>query len=88
MLFALLWINHHPRDSRGDYLPHPAMSDQQISESLKAYRHRWSISQFQLASRLGISVRTLENWEQGKAKPQGYARISLEKFLKGEGEIK
>lgn len=42
-----------------------------------AIREAYGLSQVKFASLLGISVRTLQNWEQGHRKPQGPARILL-----------
>ena len=40
-------------------------------------RDRLGLSQQELADLLGISRRTLENWEQGRRQPTGAARILL-----------
>jgi putative transcriptional regulator len=40
-------------------------------------REQYDLSQPEFAALLGISVRTLQNWEQGRRKPQGPARILL-----------
>jgi putative transcriptional regulator len=40
-------------------------------------RHKLGLSQTQFARLLGISVRTLHNWEQGWRKPTGAARVLL-----------
>jgi putative transcriptional regulator len=44
---------------------------------VKSIRSKFGISQREFASLLGISVRTLENWEQGHRAPKGPARILL-----------
>ncbi len=41
-------------------------------------RSRLKLSQPEFAARLGISVATLRNWEQGRRKPEGPARILLQ----------
>lgn len=41
-------------------------------------RAAYGISQTKFASLLGISVRTLQNWEQGQRKPRGPARVLLQ----------
>src|SRR2546422_1998299 len=41
-------------------------------------RTRFQLSQSEFASLLGISVATLRNWEQGRRKPEGPARILLQ----------
>ena len=42
-----------------------------------AIREAYGLSQEQFAALLGISVRTLQNWEQGRRRPQGPARVLL-----------
>jgi putative transcriptional regulator len=44
---------------------------------VKAIRSKLGISQSEFAAMLGISVRTLENWEQGHRTPKGPARVLL-----------
>jgi putative transcriptional regulator len=45
---------------------------------VKSIRSKFGISQRQFASMLGISPRTLENWEQGHRTPKGPARVLLQ----------
>lgn len=40
-------------------------------------REEYGLSQAKFAALLGISVRTLQNWEQGRRHPQGPARVLL-----------
>ena len=42
-----------------------------------AIRQEYALSQAKFAALLGISVRTLQNWEQGRREPQGPARVLL-----------
>ena len=42
-----------------------------------AIRDNLELSQSEFARLMGISVRTLQNWEQGRRKPQGPARVLL-----------
>ena len=42
-----------------------------------AVRERTGLSQSQFARLLGVSKRTLENWEQGRRHPTGPARALL-----------
>ena len=42
-----------------------------------AIRKQYGLSQAKFAELLGISVATLRNWEQGRRKPDGPARILL-----------
>jgi putative transcriptional regulator len=45
---------------------------------VKAVREKYQLSQSQFASLLGISVKTLQNWEQGRRIPRGPARVLLQ----------
>lgn len=44
---------------------------------VSALREEYGLSQAKFAALLGISVRTLQNWEQGRRHPQGPARVLL-----------
>lgn len=44
---------------------------------VQSIRHSFSLTQHQFAGLLGVSVRTLQNWEQGRRIPQGPARVLL-----------
>jgi putative transcriptional regulator len=45
--------------------------------TVSATRSRLQLSQSKFAELLGISVKTLHNWEQGRRKPTGAARVLL-----------
>jgi putative transcriptional regulator len=45
--------------------------------SVAGVRERLGLSQQELADLLGISRRTLENWEQGRREPTGAAKVLL-----------
>ena len=45
--------------------------------SVTAIRDTTGLSQAQLAKLLGVSVRTLQDWEQGRRAPSGAARTLL-----------
>ncbi len=42
-----------------------------------AIREKYGMTQKEFSSMLGISVGTLRNWEQGRRKPQGPAKVLL-----------
>ena len=44
---------------------------------VKAIREKYGLSQTKFAQLLGISAATIRNWEQGRRKPEGAARILL-----------
>jgi len=45
---------------------------------VKSIREQYKLSQRQFASLLGISIKTLQNWEQGRRTPRGPARVLLQ----------
>ncbi len=47
------------------------------SEDVKAVRHQLGKSQSEFAAMIGVSVSTLQNWEQGRRRPEGPARALL-----------
>jgi putative transcriptional regulator len=44
----------------------------------EAIRDKYGLSQPKFAALLGISVKTLRNWEAGRRNPQGAARVLLQ----------
>src|SRR5262249_35814249 len=44
---------------------------------VKAVRHRLGKSQSEFARMIGVSIATLQNWEQGRRRPEGPARALL-----------
>ena len=44
---------------------------------IKSIREGFGLTQVQFAALMGISVRTLHNWEQGRRVPEGPARVLL-----------
>ena len=44
---------------------------------VRSIRDRYGLTQPKFADLLGISVSTLRNWEQGRRKPEGAARVLL-----------
>lgn len=48
------------------------------SPDVRGIREHYALSQTEFAALLGISVKTLRNWEQGRRTPQGAARVLLQ----------
>ena len=44
---------------------------------IKSVREKLKVSQNEFALMIGVSVRTLQNWEQGRRKPDGPAKALL-----------
>ena len=44
---------------------------------IKSVREKLNVSQNDFALMIGVSVRTLQNWEQGRRKPEGPAKALL-----------
>ena len=63
--------------SRQSHFPEP---------EVKAIRERLGISQQKFALILGVSQRTVENWEQGRRHPTGAAR-SLLRIVEADPEL-
>ncbi|NNE47440.1 MAG: helix-turn-helix domain-containing protein [Rhodothermales bacterium] len=60
---------------RGEQEPSRTMSFD--DPDVAVIREEYGLSQAKFAALLGISVRTLQNWEQGRRHPQGPARVLL-----------
>jgi putative transcriptional regulator len=45
---------------------------------VKLVRESFGLTQTEFAMLLGISVKTLRNWEQGRRRPEGPARVLLQ----------
>jgi putative transcriptional regulator len=55
----------------------PTRSFEFPETEVRALREQFGLSQDKFASLVGISVGTLRNWEQGRRKPEGPARVLL-----------
>jgi len=53
-----------------------------FGNELRAWRHKHNLSQSEAALKLQISKRTLQEWEQGRAAPEGLARIAIQKTVR------
>jgi putative transcriptional regulator len=53
-----------------------------LCPEVRAIRQQYSLSQQDFARIFGISVRTLQQWEQGRRLPQGPAKVLLNVIAK------
>ncbi|MEP7358257.1 MAG: NadS family protein, partial [Anaerolineales bacterium] len=60
---------------RGKRAPARAFVDAGLD--VKALRETYRLSQSMFAAMLGVSLRTVQNWEQGRRAPRGPARVLL-----------
>ena len=56
----------------------PARAFEIDGPNVKRIRSGYQLSQREFAALLGISTRTLQNWEQGRRRPEGTARVLLQ----------
>ena len=54
-----------------------ARAEQVAAPAVRDLRRRACLTQLEFASRLGVPVETIRNWEQGKRAPRGPARALL-----------
>ncbi len=54
------------------------------SQQLKAFRRSAGLTQTGLASKLGITKKTVAEWEQGRKEPSARRYIKLAKMAEGE----
>ncbi len=52
-------------------------SEDLLATDVRALRAHFGLSQSKFAALLGISVDTLQNWEQGRREPEGPAKVLL-----------
>lgn len=57
------------------------IQDDSLSYEMVRIRRALNISQAQLASKLGISARTLESWERGVRHPSSSAQALIRLFI-------
>jgi len=69
--------NGHLRRRQLDPKEYQRRQQAEWENEIAATRTRLRLSQIKFAQLLGISVKTLHNWEQGRRKPTGAARILL-----------
>ena len=56
----------------------PARKFEISAPDVKRIRERYALTQSEFAAMLGVSIRTLQNWEQGRRAPHGAARVLLQ----------
>ena len=74
---AQMSFGTHPRQIR-----HRKSGSEKLSVRLRAWREKNDLSQSEAALRLQISKRTLQEWEQERAEPQGLASAAIEKAIR------
>ncbi len=62
-----------------------SVTARQLARLLREWRDRNEYSQRGASDALGISKRTLENWEQERAMPQGFALQALLRVMATKG---
>ena len=60
---------------RGDAVPDRRTL--QTSIDVKALRERTGLTQANFSTMIGVSIKTLQNWEQGRREPEGPAKALL-----------
>jgi putative transcriptional regulator len=60
---------------RGEVAPSRVFTSDNVD--VKQIRSQYKLSQHEFSALLGISVKTLRNWEQGRRSPEGPARVLL-----------
>ena len=79
-LFAELMasIEEAGRIAHGEDTPSRTFTVEREPLDVTGIREGYKLSQTRFAALLGISVKTLRNWEQGRRTPAGPARILLQ----------
>ena len=89
-MFPSLSIPHNTRDSQAGSSSHDPWGDRRLARmerkeptrrllrDVMALRRIRGMSQTALAAELGVSVRTLQEWEQGRREPSGPAKALIE----------
>lgn len=56
----------------------PSRKFEIAAPDVRHIREQYKLSQSEFATMLGVSVKTLQNWEQGRRTPHGAARVLLQ----------
>ncbi len=62
------------------------MKHKEFAKTLVAWREQNDYTQQEAADRLGVSRRSLENWEQERARPQGFGLKAILPLIQGKKE--
>ena len=62
------------------------MNHEQFAKALQDWRESNGYTQQEAADRLGVSRRSLENWEQERAMPQGFGLSAMLKIIQAPKE--
>ncbi|MCP5534663.1 MAG: helix-turn-helix domain-containing protein [Akkermansiaceae bacterium] len=68
-------VNQMGAIMRGDPIPHRRTTLSKIN--VRGLRDQLNLTQSEFANMIGVSVRTLQNWEQGRREPEGPAKALL-----------
>jgi len=68
-------VNQMGAIMRGDKIPHRRVTLAKID--VKSLRGRLNLTQSEFSAMIGVSIRTLQNWEQGRREPEGPAKALL-----------
>jgi DNA-binding transcriptional regulator YiaG len=68
--------------TRSHHTRHHRLAAQSFPLRLRTWRERENLSQSEAALKLQISKRTLQEWEQARAAPRGFARAAVAKAIR------
>jgi DNA-binding transcriptional regulator YiaG len=68
--------------TRPHHTRHQRLASQSLARRLRAWRKGKNLSQSEAALKLQISKRTLQEWEQDRSAPRGFARRAIEKMIR------
>lgn len=72
------WTERVPPEAAAPVTSVPAAAGEAtVAPAVRDLRRRACLTQLEFASRLGVPVETIRNWEQGKRMPRGPARALL-----------
>ena len=63
--------------ARVEVVPAPLSTPVVLPEEVKAIRYKLKLSQPEFATMIGVSVATLQGWEEGRHRPDGPAQALL-----------